>query len=323
MSHDIDQSTGEPAIAYVGKKPWHGLGEELPEDQSIEKWLKAARLGWELTRLPVQYLAEGTHRTMEDRFVLARSDTHEALSIVSGDYQIVQPREVLEFYRDLMKEYGYTLETAGALDHGRKVWALARTGITEATDKHGEDKIAAYVLLATSCDKTLATTAAFTSIRVVCQNTLFFATEEVRKKGRPQVKVPHNLYFDARAVKAQLGLMDPAWKAFLEKVRKMTAYRMQAEQAASFLESLLVQKKDKPLSRTAERERQTITALFRSAPGQEFVTAKGTLWGAVNAVTYYADHVRSGAEERLDGAWFGAGYMLKEKAWTEASALVG
>jgi hypothetical protein len=35
----------------------------------------------------------------------------------------------------------------------------------------------------------------------------------------------------------------------------------------------------------------------------------------------------SGQEVRAafspDGAWFGAGYALKEKAWTEASALVG
>jgi phage/plasmid-like protein (TIGR03299 family) len=322
MSHEIDLSTGKPAIAYVGKKPWHGLGEELPERQPIETWLNAARLDWELKRLPVQYLVDGTHRTMEDRFVLARGDTHEALSIVSGDYQLVQPKEVLEFYRDLMRDYGYTLETAGALDHGRKVWTLARTGVTEAPDSRGEDKIAAYVLLATSCDKTLATTAAFTSIRVVCRNTLFFAMEDVNKKRRPQVKVPHNFYFDAAQVKKELGLMDPAWKGFLAKVRKMTAYRMESEQAASFFGSLLLRNKDKPLSRTAERERQTMTALFRSAPGQEFATAKGTLWGAVSAVTYYVDHVRSGAEDRLDGAWFGAGYALKERAWTKADSLI-
>jgi phage/plasmid-like protein (TIGR03299 family) len=322
MGHDIDESTGEPAIAYVGEKPWHGLGEKLPESQPIEKWLKAARLEWELDRLPVQYVVEGAYQTMEDKFVLARNDTHEALSIVSADYQIVQPREVLEFYRDLMKDYRYTLETAGALDHGRKVWALARTGVMEAADRNGEDKIAAYVLLATSCDKTLATTAAFTSIRVVCKNTLFFATEEVRKNRRPQVKVPHNLYFDATRVKEELGLLDPAWKAFLEKVRKMAAYRMKTEHVASFFTRLLEQKKDKPLSRMAERERATMIALFTSAPGQNLATAKETLWGAVSAVTYYADHVRSGTEERLDGAWFGAGYALKEKAWDQASVLV-
>ena len=157
----------------------------------------------------------------------------------------------------------------------------------------------------------------------MCRNTLFFATEEVRKKRRPQVKVPHNHYFKAAEVKAKLGLLDPAWKAFLGRVRKMTSYPMETEQAAAFFESLLTSKSSKPLSRTAERERQTMTALFRSAPGQELTTAKGTLWGAVNAVSYYTDHVRSGTEKRLDAAWFGAGSVLKEKAWTEASALVG
>jgi phage/plasmid-like protein (TIGR03299 family) len=322
MSHDIDQTTGRPAIAYVGEKPWHGLGEALPEGQPIELWLEKARLAWELKRLPVQYLADGIHRTMADKFVLSRSDTHEALSIVSGDYQIVQPKEVLEFYRDLMDDYGYKLETAGALDHGRKVWALAKTGVTAAADDHGEDKIAAYVLLATSCDKTLATSVAFTSIRVVCQNTLFFATEEVRQRRLPQVKVPHNLFFDASAAKKDLGLMDPAWKAFLSKVRKMAVYRMGTEQSSRFFEALLAAK-DKPLSKPAQREHQTMTALFQSAPGQNFTTAKGTLWGAVNTVTYYVDHVRSGAEERLDAAWFGNGCTLKEKAWAHASTMVG
>ncbi|MCW5982823.1 MAG: DUF932 domain-containing protein [Bryobacteraceae bacterium] len=322
MAHDIDQSTGEPAVAYVGEKPWHGLGERLPDNQPIETWLKAARLEWELTRLPVQYLVDGMHRTMDGEFVLARSDTHEALSIVSDGYKIVQPAEVLEFYRDLMDDYGYKLETAGALDRGRKVWALARTGIRAAADTRGEDEIAAYLLLATSCDKTLATTAAFTSIRVVCRNTLFFATEEIRERRLPQVKTPHNLSFDAARVKKELGLMDPAWTAFLAKVRKMSACRIGLEQVSLFFASLLAPT-DKPLSKLAQREHQTLNALFKSAPGQEFVTAKGTLWGAVSAVTYYVDHVRSGKDERLDAAWFGAGSALKEKAWTQASALVG
>src|SRR5262245_58626123 len=94
--------------------------------------------------------------------------------------------------------------------------------MNETVDKDGKGKIEAYVLLATSCDKTLATTADFTSIGVVCQNTLFFATEEVRKKGRPQVKVPHKLRFNASRVKQELGLLDPEWKAFLDNLRKMT-----------------------------------------------------------------------------------------------------
>jgi phage/plasmid-like protein (TIGR03299 family) len=260
---------------------------------------------------------------MDDRFVLVRSDTHAALSVVSGDYQIVQPREVLDFYRELMDRHGYALETAGALDGGRKVWALARTGVTGTADTGGKDKLAAYVLLATSCDKTLATTAAFTSIRVVCNNTLFFAMDDVKAKRRPQVKVPHNLRFNADRVKRELGLMDKAWSGFIEQVRKMAGYPMKSDAASFFVEDLLLPKDSKSLSNKAQREHKTIVDLFKSAPGQDLDSAKETLWGAVNAVTYYVDHVRSTTPgDRLDSAWFGAGYTLKEEAWVTASALV-
>ena len=33
MSHDLDVSTGKPAMAYVGEKPWHGLGEEVAANE--------------------------------------------------------------------------------------------------------------------------------------------------------------------------------------------------------------------------------------------------------------------------------------------------
>ena len=189
MSHDLDESTGKPAMAYVGERPWHGLGEALPPDQDIETWVQAARLDWEIEMIPVSYQMGGRNHVMGDRFVLARSDTQAALSVVSRDYQVVQPKEVLEFYRDLVEERHYKLETAGALDGGRKVWALARTGLVAGVADNAADELGAYVLLATSCDKSLATTIAFTSVRVVCQNTLGFAVHDVKKESRRNIKV--------------------------------------------------------------------------------------------------------------------------------------
>ena len=59
MSHDLDESTGKPAMAYVGERPWHGLGEALPPDQDIETWVQAARLDWEIEMLPVNYQMGG------------------------------------------------------------------------------------------------------------------------------------------------------------------------------------------------------------------------------------------------------------------------
>jgi len=54
--------------------------------------------------------------------------TKTPLSVVSSRYQVVQPREILEFYRDLTEVGGFELETAGVLKDGKKLWALARTG---------------------------------------------------------------------------------------------------------------------------------------------------------------------------------------------------
>ena len=53
-----------------------------------------------------------------------------------------------------------------------------------------------------------------------------------------------------------------------------------------------------------------------SSPGRGLLkSAKGTLWGVVNGVTYYADHSRgfstTSQESRLTASWFGAGNSLK------------
>lgn len=69
---------------------------------------------------------------------------------------------MLEFYRDLVNAGGFELETAGVLKGGKKLWALAKTG--QETLLKGCDQVKAYLLLATSCDGTLCTTAQFTSV---------------------------------------------------------------------------------------------------------------------------------------------------------------
>jgi phage/plasmid-like protein (TIGR03299 family) len=316
MAHDLDRSTGTPAMAYVGKAPWHGLGQKLGQEATLEEWVKAAKLDWELQRVPVQYLVDGKLSTMADRFVLARSDTHAALSVVGPEYKVVQPKEVIEFYRTLVEQQGFSLETAGALNGGRKVWALAKTGRAMQLERDKGDEVHAYLLLATSCDKTLATTAAFTSIRVVCQNTLNMVIEGRGTKAQRQIKVPHDEIFFPQTVQAQLGLLDDRFKSFAASVQKLTECEIDRVRAGEVITQLLRSKSDKPLSQRAQLELATILSLCASAPGQDLKSAKGTAWGLMNAVTYYADHVRNGsASSRLDSAWFGAGASLKHRTW--------
>ncbi len=65
---------------------------------------------------------------------------------------------------------GFGLETAGVLNERRRLRALAKTG--QSGLLKGKGKITGYLLRATACDGTLATTAQFTSARIVCRNTL-------------------------------------------------------------------------------------------------------------------------------------------------------
>jgi phage/plasmid-like protein (TIGR03299 family) len=130
-------------MAFVHAAPWHGLGNSLSENQPLEVWLREAGIKWNILDAPVHYRATDGLHPFADQKVLYRSDTLQPLSVVSKRYHVVQPREVLEFYRDLVEVRGFELETAGVLKGGKKLWALARTG-QEAVLKGG-DAIKAYL----------------------------------------------------------------------------------------------------------------------------------------------------------------------------------
>ena len=119
-------------MGYAGKRPWHGLGNKLASGQSIEQWRHSAGMDWAIEESEVRYIAGGngvgTISAYPGQKVLYRSDTKAPLAVVSKRFQVVQPGEILEFYRDLTEVGGFELETAGVLREGRKLWALARTG---------------------------------------------------------------------------------------------------------------------------------------------------------------------------------------------------
>ena len=47
-------------MAYVGQKPWHGLGNKLARQQSIEVWKQQAGMDWQIEESEVRYVT-GSH----------------------------------------------------------------------------------------------------------------------------------------------------------------------------------------------------------------------------------------------------------------------
>lgn len=321
MSHLVE------TMAYVGATPWHGLGNQLQVHQPLEVWAEAAGMNWQIEETDVMFRI-GSHdldpiKSFPEQKVLYRSDNKKPLSTVSKKYQVVQPAQILEFYRDLTQAGGYQLETAGVLKEGRKLWALARTG--QAAMLAGGDEVRGYLLLATACDGTLATTAQFTSVRVVCNNTLQIAVG----RNRGAVKVPHRSQFDARAVKEELGIAISSWDDFMSNMQQLASRKVSQSETERFFQRLFTYQTASKTGvqsneRMNERGFKAVMNLFDgNGRGATLESAAGTAWGLVNSVTEYVDHQQRARSQgnRLDSAWFGAGAVLKQKAWDAALEL--
>jgi len=321
MAHQIER------MAYVGDTPWHGLGQQLSRHQPLEVWQQQAGMDWQIESSPVRFIAEeagqlGSIHAFPEQKVLYRSDTRAPLSVVSQRYKVVQPAEVLEFYRDLTEYAGYELETAGVLKGGRKFWALARSGLS--TSLKGQDAVNGYLLLATSCDGSLATVATPTTVRVVCNNTLTIAVDGMSQG----VRVPHSTAFDAQRVKQQLGISVSQWDDFMVRLKALANRKVSHKEAEAYFQTVVCNAEEPledPSTLPNYRALNRVQTLFHGeGRGSELCTARDTAWGLLNAVTEYVDHEKRARSNdyRMDSAWFGQGAALKDRALEAAMALV-
>jgi phage/plasmid-like protein (TIGR03299 family) len=316
MAHELTQrADGFTEMAFIGETPWHGLGQELQEGADMVTWRKAAGMDWTINSAKVHYEVKDDNEhhnlhTYNGQNILYRSDNNQALSIVSDRYKPVQPTEVLEFFDSLVKEAGFKLHTAGTLRGGKRLWALAETG------KFGEvckdDGVGGFLLLSTSCDRSLATTARFTSVRVVCNNTLTMAQNQVKT----MVKVPHSTVFDHDKVKLQLGQVSDAFGSFMEMAKFLQSQEMNYAKADAFIKQLVspdyqIKEFDLDKNRTVK----ALHALFGGGALGSGMTGY-TKWGMLNSVTEYYDHhiPNRNNDTRLNNAWFGSGDRAKNKA---------
>jgi phage/plasmid-like protein (TIGR03299 family) len=324
MSHELTITKGRAEMAYVGETPWHGLGQELQRNASIETWQEQAGMSWAIRRAQVTYNIVNPGSTVRARFperdVLFRSDTGAPLGIVSDGYKIVQPGEVLEFFRDLVEGEGFELETAGTLFGGRRFWALANIGDT-ASIAHKADKIGGYLLLCTSADGSMSTEGRFTSVRVVCNNTLSWS----RMAGNASVKVNHRSVFDPKAAKGRMGIQaHEGFAGFINEMRRLAEAPLNWTDAVELTLRLFAPDADKL---TNEQQKEVLTKRAPTAIGELYVNRKAigadmagqTRYGWLQCVTQYVDHMAptrgdNSQSNRLNSAWFGQGEALKARA---------
>lgn len=287
MAHELDMSNNRVNFAFTGSRGavWHGLGSNIAASSTIEEWKTAAGMDWEVFESAVSFNAYGEDIIFPAKKALFRSDTKAPLSIVSDSFKIVQPNQVLEFFRDLCENNNMQLSTAGVLFGGRRFWALAELG-KDAQIVDG-DSIRGYLLLTTAVDGTLATTAKFVSERVVCNNTLTIAMNEDTKNF---ARVVHSTTWDATQVKIDLGLIDSAWDRFITNMRELTQVAISEHDAKDYFQAKFYNPKVSASDQTwgAVKKVNDLMNIYKNGNGSEF--SYGTAWGVVNAVTDLYTH---------------------------------
>lgn len=333
MTHELTtRENGFVEMAYTGETPWHGLGNVLEENATIEEWIEAAGMNWRALRSVVRYaVAHGatpeSFREWPEKHVILRGDTLAHIGLVSKKFHIVQPRETIEFFRDLVGPAGGKLSTAGTLFDGAKFWAMARFG-NDSSVADLRDTMRLNLLLATAIDGSMATTGTWIAERVVCNNTLQIGLGE---RGAVKVKVNHRSKFIADEVKAELGIerAQSAFERTVADMKRLASFNM-APQSVVLATAELFKPDFRQLDSAGQSKvlnSKPVQAIGRlaldgAAIGSEMAGTAGTAYGWLNAVTEYVDHAGRArtADTRLDSAWFGNGAELKTKAMAMAMA---
>jgi phage/plasmid-like protein (TIGR03299 family) len=308
MTHAVEN------MAYANQVPWHGLGFKVAANLTAEAMRRAAKQDYTVSKRQV-FFTDTQKKLIEikNKFALVRDSDEKVLSMVGSVYRPVQTSQVFAFFHDFVKEAKMTMETAGSLWGGKYVWALARvTGNDFAIGK--KDEMRNYLLLLAPFEHGKALIMQYTSVRVVCWNTLCMALGANLKGKGHSFRMAHTKDFEVEKEEAKrvLGLITDQAKEFKEASTHLAAKKITKDATEKFF--LAVAKSDAD----ALRVRAIIPkfkAALEHAPGAMLTSAKGTWWGAVNAVTYVVDHeLGKTRDTALKNAWIGNHANTKRRA---------
>ncbi len=295
----------------VRQTPWHRFGAVLDEAPSVDDAIGLAGLDWTVERVSLADLDVPGLQFGPDHSAIVRTDTRDVLGIVGNRYTPVQNAEKFRFFDPIVSSGRATMETAGALGRGERVWILAKSITAEVVPG---DPVESYLLLAGSHDGTSAITVLPTGVRVVCQNTLGMA---LREKGsrltiRHTRSAPQRLE-DAGRVMAET---EAAFGETIERFKFLASRRIDPK---AYAKALVPDAPEGTNNTRRENAREAILKSYEVGPGAD--KARGSAWAAYNAATHWISHERpsenASAEDTARATWLpqGSGTQLRERAF--------
>jgi phage/plasmid-like protein (TIGR03299 family) len=311
--------------------PWHGLGTVSDRLLTPSEAFVAAKIDFEVGKHPAftrvredanfkdvlaALVAENARKPeltfaellveigfdipIEDKFATVRHDVNYPLGVVGNDYTVFANSAA----REIVEATGMPIETAGSLNNGRRIYALAK--LDRALDLQG-DQILPYLLFLWSHDGTSAVRVMPTPVRVVCANTLRMALAGAQNVWSASHTA--SIHDRAEQAKQNLRLTNSFYDKFEDEVRRLIDLTVSEMTFESILQEVVPDPvPDREGNKISERKldnaltkRGEIRKLYhhddRVAPFQ------GTGWGVMQAFSthdLWYGKVHGGDAKRLE-----------------------
>lgn len=327
MAHNIafNEKTNKHSFFSVKEKAWHGLGQIVQDYPTSSEALQFAGLDYTVEKKPIiTNDVRGNTVDIPGYFATIRNDNNNILGVVGKDYQIVQNIDAFSFFDSIVDGAGIKYETAGALGKGERIFITAKLPSYIRVGKN--DLIEQYLFLTTSHDGYGSITAAFTPVRIVCNNTLHAAL----RNHSNSVKIRHTAGVKEKLNQAHklMGITNTLSVALENIFNRWTSVKITDPELKKLIQLAMVPNrelfrnlqdgKDDELSTCFRNICDTAFEYAMTNPSQQLETTKGTLFGAYNAVTGYFNNVREfkNDEARLKSILFGNAQLKSERAFT-------
>jgi phage/plasmid-like protein (TIGR03299 family) len=296
----MDQSKGRTAFIAFQEPAWHGLGTVVNTAISAQDALEKGGLDFHVEKSP------NVHRIIKDEkliqeivsetsFFTYRTDTNAVLgSRLGPDYTVWQNAQALAIVDELLKEGKLSIETAGAVDEGRRVFICMK--FVEPIKVGGKDEVFQYLLIANGHDGTLAIAPLTTNVRVVCNNTLGAALAGA--EGMPRIRHTINANDRVKDALKIMGILESNSKHNAAAYEAMKAAKLTQQAFFDYIGNIFIDQEDiaelqrgnkEAISTKTKNTMSEVLQFAETGVGQREALGNGGLnmWYAYNAVTGY------------------------------------
>ncbi len=293
--HNLNFNTQTQRYSFVGaiEPVWHRKGVILDHIFTAREAIEFGGLDFTVEK---QKLITERGLDVPDYFATVREDNRDVLGLVGKDYTIVQNRDVFSFFDQIVGQDLAIYETAGCLGKGGVIFITAKLPRQIVIGRDGP--IDNYLVLCSSHDGSMAITAFFTPVRVVCQNTLNAAFSN----NTNRVFIKHTQNVKERFVEAALVM--GMHSEYLDKLevafRLLYDKRVTDQDMKSIITRAFLSKEElKTLALTGDLELSTrktnmidgVVRYYHEAP--EIDPIRGNGFGIYNSVTGYFQNVKT------------------------------